>query len=583
MKMEKSLSEYMKLSEKLEIEKHEKKIKLAFLSSFTITGLPEILKTKCNEKQISCQTYLGSYNQYPQEILNLDSSLYRFNPDLTFLIFDLRNIFGEHFFYSSDLKPSQKKEFIIEKINELKNLFEVFSNNSNSKLVVSNLNVPFYSSYGIAEQNSEFGFHEMISYFNSLLKELVKKSDNIFLLDFNNFVSRYGEENIFNYRNYFFGDIKISLNLLPFFGEYLMSFVIAFLGISKKCVVLDLDNTLWGGIIGEDGFDNIALGPQPPGNTFYEFQKFLKGLSKRGILLAINSRNNFEDAIKVIREHPFMILRENDFSCIVINWGNKVQNLQEIAKKLNIGIDSLVFFDDDPVNREFVKKELPEVTVPELPKDSSEFSNILLALNDFSSFEITKEDVKRKEMYLHQKKRLDLEQSSSNLEDFLKTLDIRVTIEKANNFTIPRISQLTLKTNQFNLTTKRYQKEDIEKFNQSENYLVCSAKVTDKFGDNGLTGVCIIEKQKDTWIIDTFLLSCRIMGREIEKIILNYIIKEAKQNNVKTIRAKFIPTEKNFPIENFLPSCGFKKINDYWEFEIGKLFSAPEFITLVET
>ena len=269
---------------------------------------------------------------------------------------------------------------------------------------------------------------------------------------------------------------------------------------------------------------------------------------------------------------------------MVINWGDKAQNLREIAKKLNIGIDSMVFFDDDPINREYVKKELPQVTVPELSTDPAENIRTLMSLNDFSLFEITKEDTKRNEMYMQQQKRIELEQSSSNLEDFLKTLDIHVVVEKANGFTIPRISQLTLKTNQFNLTTKRYQKEDIEKFSQSDDFIIISVKVNDKFGDSGITGVCIAKKEnQNIWFIDTFLLSCRIMGREIEKVMLNYVIEEAKKNSVKIIRAKFIPTEKNSPIANFLPSCGFEKADDFWELDVEKSFKNPEFITVEET
>ena len=581
--MEKSLSEYIVLSEKLEFDNFDKKIKIGFISSFTINGLPEVLKIKCHEKKISCQTYLGPYNQFNQEILDKDSSLYKFQPDMTFLLLDIRSVFDDFFYFPYSAETLQKQEFIKQKIDELKNLMTTFTKNSKSKLIISNLNVPFYSPYGIAESKSKFGFHDMVLLFNSLLKEQIQGFDSVFMYDFNSFVTKYGEENIFNFQNYFFGDIKIALNYLPNLGEFLMSYVIAFFGISKKCIVLDLDNILWGGIIGEDSFDEISLGPQPPGNVFYEFQRFIKALTQRGIILAINSRNNFEDAMKVIREHPYMILREDDFSCIVINWGDKVQNIREIAKKLNIGLDSLVFFDDDPVNREYVKRELPQILVPELPSDPAEYSKILLSLNDFNSFEITNEDFKRKEMYSQQEKRLELEKSSSNLEDFLKTLGLHVILEKANSFTIPRISQLTLKTNQFNLTTKRYQKEDIEKFAQSDDVLIVSAKVSDKFGDNGITGVCIVKKpNKKEWLIDTFLLSCRIMGREIEKVIMNHIIEQANKNNVDFIKAQFIPTAKNSPIQDFLPSCGFEKINDYWVFNVKKPFKTPDFISVEE-
>jgi len=581
--MEKLLSEYIALSKELEFDDHKKKIKIASLSSFTINGLSEILKIKCHEKQISCQTYVGNYNQFNQEILDLNSSLYKFNPDITFLILDTRSILEDLFYYPYSVSKKQKQEFIQQKIDFLLDLINQFIKNSSSKLIVSNLSIPSYSPYGIAESDSEFGLYDIVFDFNKKLKEKIREINSVFIFDLDRFVSKHGEDNIFNYQNYFYGDIKISLSFLPFLGESLMSYVIAYFGISKKCIVLDLDNTMWGGIVGEDRFDGINLGPQPPGNVFLEFQKHLKSLTQRGIILAINSKNNVDDAMKVINEHPYMILREDDFACIVINWGDKVQNIREIAKQLNIGLDSLIFFDDDPVNRNYVRSELPEVSVPELSNDPSENSKILLSLNDFSSFQITNEDTKRNKMYSQQRKRIDFQKSSSNLLDYLKTLDIHVVLRKADDFTIPRISQLTLKTNQFNLTTKRYQKEDILKFSSDKKMLVGSAQVSDKFGDNGITGVFIVNKNNsDEWILDTFLLSCRVMGREIEKVMLNSIFEYAKKDNVKKIKAQFIPTQKNAPVKEFLSSCGFKKEDDFWVYHLQNSFNAPTFVTVEE-
>ena len=579
--MKKSLSKYLKLSEQIIPNKHEKRIKVGFLSSFTINGLPEVLRVKCEQMKISAQTYLGEYNQFNQDILDKNSKLYEFQPDVTFLILDIRSVLGDFFYFPYSNTQDQNKKFIEEKVDELINLVTVFTKNSSSKLIMSNIHIPFFSPYGIAEINSSFGYHDSIFYFNKILKEKIQKFDSTYLFNFNGFVSKYGEDNVFNYQNYFFGDIKIALNYIPNLAEHLISYVIAYLGITKKCIVLDLDNTLWGGIVGEDGFDGIQIGPQPPGNAFVEFQKHLKSLSQRGIILAINSKNNFDEAMNVIENHPHMILRKDDFSSVVINWEDKVQNMHKIAAQLNVGLDSFVFFDDDPVNREFVRNELPQVHVPEISSDPSEYSKVLLSLNDFSNLQITKEDISRKKMYQEQKQRINLQNSSADLAEFLKTLDLHVKIKKADNFTIPRISQLTLKTNQFNLTTRRYQKEEIEKFSTNENTLIGSAQVIDKFGDNGITGVFIVDiGNPKEWILDSFLLSCRVMGRQIENVIINYIIEEAKKNNVKKIKAQFIPTEKNLPIQNFLPTCGFQKEEYFWVYDVKKPFKSPEFVTV---
>ena len=581
MNSEKPLSEYISDSEKLKIGDFKKKIKVALLSSFTINGLSESLKVKCSEKQISCLTYVGGYNQYNQEILNEESELYKFFPDVTFLILDTRSIFGDLFHFPYSITKSERKNFVEEKINELENLIEKFNETTTSKLVITNLGLPHYSPYGIAEMNTSYSFHDAIIDFNKKLKDKVLEMNSVHIFDFFKFVIKHGETNVFNFQNYLFGDIKIALDYIPHLATELIAYIISFLGLTKKCIVVDLDNTLWGGIVGEDGFDGIRLGPQPPGNAFVEFQKYLKALTQRGIILAINSKNNFDDAIHVIRDHPHMVLREEDFACMKINWDDKVTNMKAISEELNLGSDSFVFFDDDPINREFVKENMPEITTPNLPHDPSRYSEVIHVLHDFSVLQVTDEDKNRGKMYLQQKHRDESQKSSSNLVEFLKTLNLKINIKKADSFTIPRISQLTMKTNQFNLTTKRYQEEEIKKISEQDKMLIGCAQIQDKFGDNGITGVFIIEKTNfDEWFLDTFLLSCRVMGREVEKAILYYIINEARENNVKRLKAKFIPTAKNKPIENLLPDSKFTKENDFWVYNVETPFNMPEFLTL---
>lgn len=581
MNREQPLSEYILDSQKLEISDFKKKIKIALLSSFTINGLSESLTVKCSKNQISCISYVAGYNQYNQEILDKKSGLYDFSPDITFLILDTRSIFGDLFHFPYSITKSERENFIDKKILELSNLIKKFTETTSSKLVITNLGLPNYSPHGIAEMNTSYSFHDAIIDFNKKLKETVINSNSVYVFDFFKFVIQHGEKNVFNFQNYLFGDIKIALDYIPYLATEFMPYIISLLGLTKKCIVLDLDNTIWGGIIGEDGFDGIRLGPQPPGNAFVEFQKYLKALSQRGIILAINSKNNFNDAIHVIREHPHMVLKEDDFACMKINWNDKASNMNEIAKELNIGLDSFVFFDDDPVNRELIKKIMPEITTPDLPHDPSLYSEVIQSLHDFSVFQITDEDTKRGKMYLEQKKRNESQNISLDLTDFLKTLNLKINVKKSNSFTIPRISQLTMKTNQFNLSTKRYQEEDIEKFSKDNKMLIGCAEISDKFGDNGITGVFLVEKiNSDEWFLDTFLLSCRVMGRQVEKAILYYIINEAKKNNVKKLKAKFIPTAKNQPVENFLPDSGFTNEDDFWVYNVEKPFNMPEFLTL---
>jgi len=566
--MEKSLSEYISISKNINNLKLEKTVKIAMMSSFTLNGLDETIRVMCSELNIRCQSYVSGYNQYNQELLNSQSNYYNFSPDITFLILDIRNFLGDVFHYPYDLSDEGRKSLVKEKIEELKNMISIFEKNTESKLIISNFNIPYYSPNGIIETKSIFGFHEMIEEFNNSLRQMCKEKNSIYVYDFNNFVSKHGENNVFDYRQFHLGDIQVTYNLIPDLANDLMSYVKPLLGKTRKCIVLDLDNTLWGGIIGEDGIDGIELGHTPTGKAFVEFQKELLSLWNQGIILSINSKNNFDDAMKVIHEHPDMILREKHFASIQINWNDKAENMKQISNEANIGLDSFVFFDDDKLNQERIKHEFPEILTVNVSDDPSNFVPILKQINDFNVLHRTSEDSNRGEMYAQQRQRRNFENSVSNLDEFLKQLDIKVKIKKANKFLTPRISQLTLKTNQFNLTTKRYQEEEIQKLSNNENFEVGCAQVLDKFGDNGITGVYIIEKNKNLWIIDTFLLSCRIIGRGIENAILTEIIKKAKQKGIVELRANFIPTSKNKPSENFLSDFGFKKNNDHWIYDL---------------
>jgi len=582
MRTEEKMSYYLTKAKTIE-NNFDKTIRIAVLSSFTLNGMEKVFEVKCAEKKIKCASYLGGYNQYNQEILDETSRLYEFNPDVTFLILDTQNILGDLWYSPYSVGANQRKDFVEKKILEIKNLIQSFTKKSKSKLIISNFTIPSKSNYGIFETKSEFGLQKMISSLNQNLQDFVSDMDSVYLFDMNGFVTRYGEINIFDPKQFLFGDIKISLDFIPHLTNDLMGYVIATLGLSKRCIVLDLDNTLWGGVIGEDGFNGIKLGSGPPGNAFVEFQKHLLGLYHRGILLAINSKNNLDDAMEVIEKHPDMILRKEHFACMRINWNDKVSNLKEISGELNFGLENFVFIDDDPINREFVRTSLPQVMTVDLPNDPAKYAQILEEMNDFNVLKITDEDKKRGIMYSQQKERKVFEKSSTNLEEFLKNMKLKVTIQKADNFTIPRISQLILKTNQFNLTTKRYQLEDIEKFSKDENMLVGCAQVEDKFGDNGVTGAFIVQSDgSKEWILDTFLLSCRVMGREVEKSILGYIIKKAKESGIEKIKAQFIPTQKNKPIENFLPDCGFKKDGNDWIITLNETFQSPDFIKIEE-
>ena len=402
---EENLSNYIKKAKKIEKIEHQKRIKIAILSNFTITGLAESIRVKCHKINVDCSSYVSGYNQYNQEILNLESKLHQFKPEITFLVIDSKNLFKGNYDIFHTKSIEKKKEFVNEKLEELLILVKTFAEKSKSKIIISNLSIPSYSPLGILEMKN-YGISQMILDFNEKLKTRLKDQDSIYVYDLFQFYYRFGEQNITDPQKIVMGDIKISFNHIPYLAEEFLGYIKPFLGLNKKCIVLDLDNTLWGGIVGEDGFNGIKLGPDPLGNIFVEFQHWLLSLHNRGIILAINSKNNFDEAIRVIQDHKYMVLKEKHFASIRINWKDKIQNMKEIAEEINIGLDSIVFFDDDPRNCEIVKTALPEVLTINLPKDPLFYLPLIQNMNDFNTLKITDEDRKRGEIYHIQKQRV---------------------------------------------------------------------------------------------------------------------------------------------------------------------------------
>jgi FkbH-like protein len=320
----------------------------------------------------------------------------------------------------------------------------------------------------------------------------------------------------------------------------------------KKCIVLDLDNTLWGGIVGEDGITGISLSLQAPGNIFLAFQQALLDCYNRGIILAINSRNNPEDAWEVIRKHPNQILKEHHFAASRINWNDKATNIRELAQELNIGLDSMVFIDDDVTNRELVKALVPEVTVPDLPVSPREYTKFFNALPYFTSEVITDEDKMRGNLYVTERLRKEEEKNFSSHSDFLKSLLLDLRIYENNTSCLPRLSQLTEKTNQFNACKKPLTENEIESYMASGTHVVHYANVSDIFGDYGVVLFALIEKKGNVWNIKQLLMSCRVFGRGIEEAFLSHLLKRAQAEGVTTITIEMEETPKNVPAREFI-------------------------------
>jgi len=320
----------------------------------------------------------------------------------------------------------------------------------------------------------------------------------------------------------------------------------------KKCIVLDLDNTLWGGIVGEDGLSGLNLSLSGVGAGFIAFQQALLDLYNRGVILAINSRNNFADAMKVIREHPNMILKEPHFAAVRINWDDKATNLVELAKEINIGLDSMVFLDDDPTNRAMVRATLPAVDVPELPLDSADYAKFLIDLPYFPAVALTDEDKMRGNLYVTERLRLEAEKTFSNRNEFLKSLGLELQIFIDNSSSVARLAQLTEKTNQFNINKQPLTEDEILSLINKAEYKIFYGRLTDRFGDHGIVNLAIIKNQADSWHLEQLLMSCRVIGRGVEEAFLSSVGQVAKNNKIEQLSINFRQTEKNKPAEVFV-------------------------------
>lgn len=321
---------------------------------------------------------------------------------------------------------------------------------------------------------------------------------------------------------------------------------------AKKCIVLDLDNTLWGGIVGEDGVRGISLSHRASGAHFVAFQQALRDLHDRGVILAINSRNTPEEAWEAIHTHPDMILKESHFAAVRINWNDKVENMRELAEELRIGLDSMVFLDDDPVNRSAMRALLPEVETPDLPRNSADYAKFLISLPYFPERATTDEDALRGNLYVTERLRMESEKAFATREEFLASLGLELRLFKDDASALPRLAQLTEKTNQFNANKRPMSESEIRAAMEDSSSRVFHGRVTDRFGDSGITALALVRNRGDEWHMESFLISCRVLGRGIEDAFLAGIAKYAQKEGVSGMTIDFVPSPRNKPAADFI-------------------------------
>jgi len=474
--------------------------KIALLSNVNLDSLKFRLRKEC-------ELYLpAGYGAWQQELLNENSNFYAFVPEFCFIILYKEKIYLNQIKFATEKLP-------------------------NCQFFISDLN----------EDETEY-IH------NFPLFQIVLK---------------YGQNSVYSPKTWYLASNPFSVLGEKLITEKILQFIRPAKIPSKKCLVLDLDNTLWGGVIGEDGINEIKLDNHGLNARFYDFQKEILEIHKKGILLAIASKNNIED-VELGFKHPFMVLKKEYFSAIIASWQPKSESLIQIAKVLNIGIDSLVFIDDNPVEREEVRQNCPDVVVADFPEDTSFLSEFAVNLYDkyFYSWNLTKEDLQRTEMYADNAKREENKKNFANLDDFIADLNVQLDVQRVDSTTTSRTYQMLQKTNQFNLTTKRYTETEVAQMINCPNILMLIGNVKDKFGDNGFSILGIAKLISETEAeIDSFLMSCRIMGRKIEFTFLKEMEKRLTDIGIKIIYANYAPTSKNSPCKNFYIEAGYDEIS----------------------
>jgi FkbH-like protein len=532
-----------------------RRCKIAILGSSTTSLLVPVLQALCLRDQIDADIYEGTYGSMEQEIRDPASGLARFRPDIVVLMMHWRDLRLEP--VTAD-PQSWIDRFMEQRKRDWQRMAESFS----SHVVQPSFDYPATDAFGSLSGILPGGRASMIDQLNLRLR--AEAAGNVSIVDMARVqrevgASRWEDDNAwYRYRQH------PAVGALPALAEAYMSHVRPVLGLSRKVLVTDLDNTLWRGVIGEDGLDGIAIGPgTPEGEAYLQLQQYLLELKRRGILLAVCSKNNPEDALSPFLHHPYMALKREDFAAFRANWDDKVANLQAIARELSLGVDSFVFLDDNPLEREWVRSQLPEVAVVELGSAPLDFVRQLDRGRYFEALTLSGEDVARAEQYRNQARREQLHASSASLDDFLRDLSLEASVESIAERNVARVAQLVNKTNQFNVTTRRYTEAQVLTLAQDTRGWTGAFRLSDRMDSYGLIGVLICRAiATEQWEVDTWLMSCRALGRQMERFMFDRMIEAAIARRIKRIGAVYRVTAKNGLVKELYDQVGFRRVNE---------------------
>ena len=532
-------------------------IKVALTGDTATQFLATAIRGTGAERGYQIDLFEAEYNQVERQFLDPSSELYQTDADFIVLFQSTHKLGEKH----SLLSPSQQESLAEERLAFVASVCE--NPMLASKKIIC-LNYPeiedtVFGSYATKVTSS---FTYQVRKLNMGLMDLSQRYANLFICDIAGLQNKLGRDMMFAPNVYVSTEMVLSIDALPYVASRVMDIICAIKGQFKKCLILDLDNTVWGGVIGDDGLEGIQLGHGLGiGKAFTEFQMWVKKLKQRGVIICVASKNNEETAKEPFEKHPDMVLKLEDIAVFQANWETKVDNIRTIQRILNIGFDSMVFLDDNPFERNIVRENIPGITVPELPQDPGEYLEYLYSLNLFETASYSQADKDRTKQYQVEAQRVSLQKTFSNEADFLKSLDMTSVVSGFNKFNTPRVAQLSQRSNQFNLRTVRYTEADIEALGKDPDVIDLSFTLEDKFGDNGLIAVIIMKKQdEETLFIDTWFMSCRVLKRGMEDFTLNTMVEAAREKGYKRIIGEYLPTPKNKMVENHYPSLGFQKL-----------------------
>ena len=554
-----------------------KKIRLALLSDSASQLLNNAIKAYGYEAQVDFDIYEADYNQVDLQVFDPTSELYSFNPDFIFINRCTEKLMKD--FYKKD--KVQQGAFSDYVADNTRQYYDTITQRLRAKVIINTypeINDGVFGNFA-SKINTSFLYQQRKA--NLALMDLRAQVKDMFICDLASLQSDLGYHFVFDSKMYVNADMVYSLPFLPYIAKHITDIILSISGTFKKCLILDLDNTTWGGIIGDDGMEGIQVGYLGAGKIFTELQLWAKQLKHRGIIVAVCSKNTEEIAKEPFLNHPDMVLRMDDIAVFVANWETKVENIRYIQSVLNIGFDSMVFVDDNPFEREMVKAGISDICVPELPEDPAEYLLYLRSLNLFETASFTEEDEQRTKQYQEEAQRNVLLRSFENENDFLANLGMVSDVRNFDAFTIPRVAQLTQRSNQFNLRTVRYTEEDVKRISTDPSYVTLSLTLEDRFGDHGLIGIIILKKEDETTLfIDSWIMSCRVLKRGMENFTLNMIVSYAAANNFKKITAEYIPTKKNGIVKDHYKNLNFEPVGDLWALDVAGFKDRDTFISV---